>query len=47
MTASNSVYFDGSSSRRHPVMLAFKDQLDINEGENTLAVWSYADIPPG
>jgi Zn-dependent protease with chaperone function len=44
MTASNSVYFDGSSSRRHPVSLTFKDRLDINEGEKTLAVWSYVDI---
>ncbi len=44
MIASNSVYFDGSSSRRHSVSLAFKDQLEIKEGENTLAMWSYADI---
>ena len=43
------VYFDGTSSRRHTVTLAFNGQLDINASERTpaelaLAVWSYADI---
>src|SRR5690348_5528520 len=46
------VYFDGTSSRRRLVTLAFKDRLEVDEDQNTLAVWSYADIrrvdgPPG
>ena len=37
-------YFDGSSSRRHAVTLGFGDQLEIREGEETLAAWRYDDI---
>lgn len=37
-------YFDGTSSRRHAVTLGFKDQLEICQGGERLAVWSYADI---
>jgi Zn-dependent protease with chaperone function len=37
-------YFDGTSSRRHAVTLGFADQLEIVEGDQTLAVWPYADI---
>ncbi len=37
-------YFDGSSSRRHAVTLGFRDQLEICQGDQPLAVWSYADI---
>lgn len=44
MTVSDGVYFDGSSSQRHLVTLAFKDWLEVIEDERTLAVWSYADI---
>jgi hypothetical protein len=40
----SAIYFDGTSSRRHAVTLAFKDQLDINADQNRLATWSYADI---
>lgn len=39
-----SVYFDGTSSRRHMVRLSFKDQLEISDDESTLATWSFADI---
>jgi Zn-dependent protease with chaperone function len=38
------IYFDGTSSRRYAVLLAFKDQLEISEDERALASWSYADI---
>jgi Zn-dependent protease with chaperone function len=38
------IYFDGTSSRRRLVTLEFNDRLEINEYENTLAAWSYADI---
>jgi len=38
------IYFDGTSSRRHVVTLAFNDALAINAGDHTLATWSYADI---
>ena len=54
MTASrdSAFYFDGMSSHRHAVLLAFQDRLGINEGGQALASWSYADIrradsPPG
>jgi Zn-dependent protease with chaperone function len=40
----SAIYFDGTSSRRHAVMLALKDRLEINQDEATLAAWSYADI---
>jgi Zn-dependent protease with chaperone function len=42
--ANPAVYFDGTSSRRHPVALAFNDVLAINADDHTLATWSYADI---
>ena len=38
------VYFDGMSSRRRTVALAFADQLEINEDDRPIAAWSYADI---
>jgi Zn-dependent protease with chaperone function len=38
------VFYDGTSSRRRQVRLAFKDQLEINEGEAALAAWRYPDI---
>jgi Zn-dependent protease with chaperone function len=38
------VYYDGTSSVRHAVTLHFGDQLEISEGEQTLAVWPYGDI---
>src|SRR5213080_870559 len=37
-------YFDGTSSRRHAVTLGLRDQLEIRQDEQTLAVWSYADV---
>jgi Zn-dependent protease with chaperone function len=40
----SAIYFDGKSSRRHPVTLAFKEQLEINGDEGGLAAWSYGDI---
>jgi predicted Zn-dependent protease len=42
--AGSAIYFDGTSSRRHAVTLAFNGQLEINADEHTLAAWSYADI---
>ena len=39
-----SIYFDGKSSRRRLVTLAFKDRLELEENESTLAAWCYADI---
>ena len=38
------VYFDGMSSRRRTVSLAFGDKLEISEDERPLLAWSYADI---
>jgi Zn-dependent protease with chaperone function len=38
------IYFDGTSSRRRVVRLAFRDRLEISEDEGTLATWPYADI---
>jgi Zn-dependent protease with chaperone function len=37
-------FFDGTSSRRHAVTLAFDDQLAIREDGRPLAAWPYADI---
>jgi Zn-dependent protease with chaperone function len=37
-------YFDGTSSRRHMVTLAFNDRLELHEDGGTLAVWAFADI---
>jgi Zn-dependent protease with chaperone function len=46
------IYFDGTSSRRRQVALAFKDQLELREPPETVIEWCYADIrradsPPG
>jgi Zn-dependent protease with chaperone function len=38
------VFYDGQSSRRRLLRLAFKDQLEISEGAALLAAWPYADI---
>jgi Zn-dependent protease with chaperone function len=38
------VFYDGQSSRRHTVQLAFKDRLEIREGDAVLANWPFADI---
>src|SRR5229473_4842922 len=40
----SAIYFDGMSSRRHLVTLAFNDGLELQEDGHTLAVWSFADI---
>jgi Zn-dependent protease with chaperone function len=40
----SATYFDGTSSRRRAVTLRFSDRLEINEDEQTLAAWAYADI---
>jgi Zn-dependent protease with chaperone function len=38
------VFYDGQSSRRRLLRLAFKGQLEISEGAALLAAWPYADI---
>jgi Zn-dependent protease with chaperone function len=38
------IYYDGMSSRRRTVALAFADQLEINGDGGALAQWPYADI---
>jgi len=38
------VYFDGTSSRRHLVALAFKDRLEFDEAAGPTIAWSYDDI---
>ena len=50
--AGSAVYFDGASSRRHLVTLAFKDRLELDEAAEPTIAWSYDDIrradgPPG
>lgn len=40
----SAVFFDGSSSRRRVVKLAFHDQLEIVQDDLTPARWNYADI---
>ena len=40
----SAVYFDGTSSRRHAVTLAFNGALEINADDNRLAAWPYTDI---
>jgi Zn-dependent protease with chaperone function len=40
----SAIYFDGTSSRRHLVTLAFDGALAINADDDTLAKWSYTDI---
>jgi hypothetical protein len=42
--AGSAIYFDGMSSRRRLVILAFKDQLELHEPSETTVKWSYADI---
>lgn len=37
-------FFDGNSSRRHLVKVAFSDRLQIADGDRTLATWTYADV---
>jgi Zn-dependent protease with chaperone function len=44
MPGSSAIYFDGTSSRRHAVTIAFNGELGISENGQLLAVWSYADI---
>jgi Zn-dependent protease with chaperone function len=44
MPGGSAIYFDGTSSRRHAVTLAIYDRLEINADDQTLAMWSYADI---
>ncbi len=38
------VYFDGRSSRRRPVTLAFSDQLELHELQMAVVHWPYDDI---
>jgi Zn-dependent protease with chaperone function len=50
--ADPAIYFDGTSSRRRLVTLAFKDRLELSEPSEATIAWSYADIrrvdgPPG
>jgi Zn-dependent protease with chaperone function len=40
----SAIYFDGTSSRRRLVTLAFNDRLELREDGATLAAWSFADI---
>jgi Zn-dependent protease with chaperone function len=44
MPGGSAIYFDGTSSRRHAVTPGFYDRLEINADDQTLAMWSYADI---
>jgi Zn-dependent protease with chaperone function len=46
------IFFDGTSSRRRLVTLAFRERLELQEAACTAAEWAYADIrradgPPG
>jgi len=38
------IYFDGLSSRRRPVAVAFKEQLEISGEGLSLVSWAYSDI---
>jgi Zn-dependent protease with chaperone function len=40
----SAIYFDGMSSQRRLVTLAFKDQLELHEPPETTTKWSYADV---
>jgi Zn-dependent protease with chaperone function len=40
----SAIYFDGMSSRRRLVTLAFNNGLELHEDGHTLAAWSFADI---
>jgi len=42
--ARSAIYFDGMSSRRRLVTLAFKDRLEIDEPQAAPVDWPYADI---
>ena len=44
MPGGSAIYFDGTSSRRRLVTLAFNDALELHEDGHTLAAWSFADI---
>jgi Zn-dependent protease with chaperone function len=51
-TGGAAIYFDGKSSRRRLVTLAFKDRLELQESPEAVIEWGYADIrradsPPG
>lgn len=39
-----SVFYDGTSSRRHQVQLVSGDRLEISENGTVIAVWPFADI---
>ncbi len=43
-SGSSAVYFDGTSSRRHLVTLAFGDRLELHEPPDAVVEWSYAEI---
>src|SRR5882724_8064406 len=38
------IYFDGLSSRRRAVAIAFKEQLEISEDALSPVSWAYSDI---
>src|ERR1700722_14824930 len=40
----SAIYFDGMSSRRREVTLAFRDQLEFSEPQEATIAWPYADI---
>src|ERR1700686_3091185 len=40
----SAIYFDGTSSRRRLVTLAFNDGLELQEAPETVTEWPYADI---
>jgi len=39
-----SIFYDGTSSRRHQVQLALSGRLEISENGTVLATWPFADI---
>ena len=39
-----SVFYDGTSSRRHQVQLVLGERLEISENGTVIAVWPFADI---
>lgn len=43
-SSDTAIFFDGRSSRRRTVCLAFKDQLEISEDGAAPILWAYADI---
>ena len=40
----SATFFDGLSNKRRAVMLRLADRLEIDEGEQALVAWAYADI---